>query len=179
MIKKRVYVILNLETLRTKIGFSGNTKVRMQSLMAASGCKMKLIYHTKPVANFAELEHDMHVLFSDKRYLGEWFTIDHKIAAIRLKSMVYHPDQITDHYKNGKSIYDLSEALNVSKDGLMAYLYSKGVRMQKYKRIPVKQGKEQTTIKGKSLLEMVKANNERIAKKREEAKKQKLIIVNA
>lgn len=72
---KVVYVILNEETNRVKIGITGNVEDRLANIISQAGCCMKLSYTTPRLKYAKELEQSAHRYFDKKRYLGEWFDI--------------------------------------------------------------------------------------------------------
>ncbi|MCK5605286.1 GIY-YIG nuclease family protein [Candidatus Pacearchaeota archaeon] len=129
---KSVYIIWNEELKRTKIGFSDNVEKRFYNIMTQSGCRMKLIYHTKPIYNYAQVEYDMHQLFGDKRGIGEWFYIGYEKPVQRLKRMVIDKDvcQIIRHFESGKNPTKIANMIGVSRSGVVKYLNSKGYNLK-------------------------------------------------
>lgn len=88
---KAVYVILNLENERIKIGISEDVLRRYQTLMTQSGCYMELKYNTPYIKNAEILEAKAHEHFKSKRYLGEWFNVSCKEAVEYLnREVLYH-----------------------------------------------------------------------------------------
>lgn len=70
-----VYLILNVESERYKIGITSNkTSKRLNNLKTGNDCELMIIktYETK---HYKKLETMLHNHFFDKRYCGEWFEL--------------------------------------------------------------------------------------------------------
>ena len=171
---KSVYIIYNVEVKRTKIGYSSNIEQRLNSLRFQSWCGLRLIYNTKPIYNYADVEKNMHNLFSDRRVVGEWFNIDYKQAVIRLKALVSDDDvcRIVKSYESGKNATRIANSMGVSRSGVVKYLQGKGYMIKKSKEKLIAQSEirsvdiKHTNIPSSRLLDMVKANNEKLKKKK-------------
>jgi len=175
---RSVYVILNKDTKRVKIGFSNNPETRRKTLENHSGSRMTIIYQSKYVYNYAEVERDMHNLYLDKRYFGEWFIVDAFHVAKRLKSLVVNSKSciIIKHFNNNKNPTQIASILGVSRSGIVKYLTEKGILIS-YKSIQGKKVYDKEinidTKKGVNKLtleQMVIANNEKIREKKERRK---------
>lgn len=71
-----VYLILNSETDRYKIGVTSNdtVKKRFNNIKTGNDCGLMLI-STFKTKHHRKLERMLHVRFSNKRYSGEWFEL--------------------------------------------------------------------------------------------------------
>ena len=169
---RSVYVIYNEELKRTKIGYSSNSEKRFESIMSQSGCRMRLIYFTKPIYNYADVEKNMHRLFEDKRGIGEWFHMSYEKAVQRLKGLVSDKDtcRIVKHYESGKSSTEIGYLMGVSRSGIIKYLKSKGYMLHKHEKITIARCEirnkdiTHTNISSNKLVEMVKLNELKRAK---------------
>ena len=84
---KCVYIILNQETERVKIGFTNDINRRLKSLTYQGGCKMRVLYSSLPIYDFGKIELLLHAEFKEHRYIGEWFDINPYSAIKRLKKL--------------------------------------------------------------------------------------------
>lgn len=95
-----VYVILNEETKRVKIGIAYCVKIRFSSLVSASGCKLRLMYYTERIIDTCDIEKKAHERFNEYRYIGEWFNIKWEDAVDYIKTLlldyVNHDSKIMD-----------------------------------------------------------------------------------
>ena len=134
---RSVYIIWNEELKRTKIGFSDNVNKRFQNIMTQSGCRMRLIYYTKPIYNYAQVEGDMHKLFGDKRGIGEWFHTGFEKPVQRLKRMAMENQVCTiiKMFEKGNNSTIISKKIGVSRSGIVKYLNSKGYILKDKKEI--------------------------------------------
>jgi hypothetical protein len=126
---RSVYLILNEENKRVKIGYSGNPKKRFQAIMTQSGCKMRLYHYTKPIDNYADVEKWMHDLFHDRRGIGEWF--DGVNLNVAVKNLIFFASKgqvcrIVKMYEDGKNATYISSVLKVSRSGVLKYLTAVG-----------------------------------------------------
>ena len=170
-----VYIIQNLDLpKRVKIGFSKNVGERMKALRSQSGCEMKLLYKTKPIYNYAEVESDMHRIFDEYRRIGEWFHMNSKYAQARLKDMTSKSEtcKIVKHFEDGRNATYIANALNVSRSGVVKYLKSKGYMEPKVgakKAIKVddtsKGGRVKMPLSASDIQAMVKASQEKRTRK--------------
>jgi len=169
---RSVYVIYNRKFKMTKIGFSNNPKRRLETLQTACGCELQLYYCSKQIYNYAEVESNMHSLYSDKRGLGEWFYMEPKQAAVRLKQMVIDKEEcrIIEKYENKIPVTVIAYQMKVSRQGIINYLKSKGyLKPRAVNNIPTKKERSKFiySLKPKlSLQEMVDVNNKKIELKR-------------
>lgn len=83
-----VYVILNEETKRVKIGIAYCVKIRFSSLVSASGCKLRLMYYTERIIDACDIEKKAHEKFNEDRYIGEWFNIEWEDAVNCIKNLL-------------------------------------------------------------------------------------------
>lgn len=82
----RVYVLVNPDNKRVKIGVTQDIEQRLYTLRMASGSKIYVFYIT-PILNKAyTLETITHKYFASKRFLGEWFNIDPNEAVRFIKT---------------------------------------------------------------------------------------------
>ena len=65
---KVVYVILNNETRRVKIGITDSIQKRFQSLKMSSGCDISIEYTTPYIRNADRLERAAHKKFDKYRF---------------------------------------------------------------------------------------------------------------
>lgn len=84
-----VYVILNEETRRVKIGIAFNVRSRFSGLITSSGCKLKLMYYTERTVEARKIEKKAHEHFAKYRYIGEWFNIKWEDAADYIRELLY------------------------------------------------------------------------------------------
>lgn len=113
-----VYVMRNEELGIIKIGISRNVWARRTSLACCSGCKITVIYTTKPIKNYAEIERMAHnIFYKQRRPHGEWFDVNEKEVIDYLKWVVddkqVHP--IAKMYLEGVPVLDIAISNNVSR----------------------------------------------------------------
>lgn len=74
-----IYLLFNKETGLTKIGITTNIKVRTRNLENSCGTKLELLACALMEPNYspkaAEIEKYIHGCFSEKRKVGEWFSL--------------------------------------------------------------------------------------------------------
>jgi len=142
---RSVYIILNEENDRIKIGYSSDPNKRVAGLMTQSGCVLRLLYFTKPIYNYSAIEKCMHNLFHEERLIGEWFSANANIAIERLKSMSHNVKvcSIISKFEKGNNATVIAKQLNVSRSGVVKYLKSRGYMLAPYeiKKIPIKNKK--------------------------------------
>jgi hypothetical protein len=136
-----VYVILNLETSRVKIGVSNNVSKRVESLKSSSGCELKVIYHTFFLENPFGLEMKLHKLLKDYRYLGEWFTIDHE-RAVKLVQKLEKEHKLCEvckMFNKPLNPTNIALELGVSRNCVVRHLSVRGfkIKEKKIKKIPL------------------------------------------
>lgn len=113
-----VYIIHNYEFNIIKIGVTTNMPNRLQALISASGCDLKIIYTTPPIKEYFDIEAKAHLFFKDKRRLNtEWFNLNWKEARsfleeIHINNEIHH---MYSAYINGKTIYEISSRYGVSR----------------------------------------------------------------
>ena len=83
-----IYVVLNEETKRVKIGIAYCVKTRFSSLVSASGCRLKLMYYTERIIGACDIEKQAHERFNEDRYIGVWFNIKWEDAVNCIKSLL-------------------------------------------------------------------------------------------
>lgn len=122
--KRSIYIIRNKRLGQFKIGISKDPERRRIQLMGAAGCQLDLMYNTKPVENYTQVEKYMHALYSNYRGFGEWFTCDYKNAIVRLKVMIKDGDDCTivNNYLKGYTAAEIGYKTKVHPEGLRAYL---------------------------------------------------------
>ena len=124
-----VYVILNLELPRVKIGFSNNPEKRLMSLSTQGGCKLRLCYYTPPITDYKEVEAKMHDYFRDVRIRGEWFNLSPEEAIKKLKTLVdsNNLSDIVKMYNEGYNVSQISRKKNCSRAAIIKHLKAYGV----------------------------------------------------
>lgn len=74
-----IYLLFNKETGLTKIGITTNMKERKRSLQNSCGTKLELLACALMEPDYspkaAEIEKYLHECFSEKRKVGEWFSL--------------------------------------------------------------------------------------------------------
>ena len=83
--RKHIYVILNTDTNRIKIGITDDIKTCVCALQLAGGCKLDVKYLSPAIYDAQQVEKQIHKHFSEFRHLGEWFNIDYKDAIRYIK----------------------------------------------------------------------------------------------
>jgi len=166
---------------RVKIGVSDNPEERIKNLMYQGGCLMQLRYKSHQIDNFAEIEHNLHSMFIDKRFVGEWFDIGCNEAINMVKRLVKnrHDCMIIKKFEDGMPIGEIARLNNVSRTAIVNYLFSKGYspkdrqgkHMEKNIYKPAKPYKESSNIETSVLEKMVEINNKKIAEKRAKRKR--------
>lgn len=179
---KSIYVIENLDNGRVKIGVSDNPEHRIKILMCQSGCQMVLRYKSHQIDNHFEVEKNLHSMFIDKRFVGEWFNLSVKESITAVKRMVKdrHDCAIIRKFEEGLSIYNIALETKVSRTAIVNYLKKKGYRpkdrkgneIKVVKYIPAQPHKETSSIVKSKLELMVEENNRKIALKRSRKLKQ-------
>ncbi len=72
-----LYLIKNVETNETKIGYAKSYKERIRSIVSQGGIKKHKHIVFKGL-NANAIEKNLHKIFHIKRKVGEWFSLDHK-----------------------------------------------------------------------------------------------------
>jgi hypothetical protein len=83
-----VYVLLNKDTNRVKIGITRDIKSRVSTIQCSCGCYIDVLYTSCVLINASGIEKLIHSKFAENRHLGEWFNIDSKYAVDVTKSIV-------------------------------------------------------------------------------------------
>lgn len=124
-----LYVIFNPITNLTKIGISENVQKRKQTLEAACGVPLELIYHTNHLLCASQYETEAHVTFHDQRAIGEWFHITPQQAKKAVEDITRQAtrEPIIEYYKSGMTISELAKTYNVSRQAILAKLKTYGV----------------------------------------------------
>lgn len=161
---RSVYVILNKETNRVKIGYSRDPNKRVRALQHQGGCKMEVIYATKPIYEYAKIEGLVHERFRKQRYYGEWFSIttDAAVCSVQLISKKSEVCSITKRYESGVNPTKIAQKMKVSRSGVVKYLKSRGVYKENSRVTgeSLEVASHFTSSVAKSALEeMVKKNN--------------------
>jgi predicted GIY-YIG superfamily endonuclease len=180
---KAIYLIENMENGRIKIGVSDNPSKRIKSLMSQGGCLMTLRYESHQITNFSKIESDLHSMFVESRFVGEWFNIDLKEAKNAVKRLVKnrHDCLIIRHFEEGKPIGEIAKFNNVSRTAIVNYLLSKGFRpkdrngktAKKIVYKPAEPYNVESSISNDKIAKMVELNNKKIAEKRSKINKLK------
>ena len=129
---KSVYLILNVETQKLKIGVSGNIKRRLDTLIYACGCKLELIYASPLIEKPMNLEGKLHELFKEYRSYGEWFTIGYSEPLKELKRLEkdYKRCIVYDMFERGLNPTKIAKELGVSRTAIVKNLRSKGISIK-------------------------------------------------
>lgn len=85
MYQKKVYVLVNPDNNRIKIGVTENIQQRIDTLRNASGCDIFLFYLSPWVCDAYLLEAETHKRFARNRYIGEWFDLEPEKAVIYIQ----------------------------------------------------------------------------------------------
>lgn len=94
-----VYLILNVESGRYKIGITKNSaNKRISNLKTGNDCELMLI-KTYESRNYKAIERLLHVYYEPKRICGEWFELE---------------DSDVFNFKN--KCNEMDETINVMKD---------------------------------------------------------------
>lgn len=169
-----VYIIQNIDLpKRIKIGYSNNVARRLSSLRSQSGCEMELVYKSKPIYNYGEIESGMHKIFIEYRGIGEWFHMNSNLAVNRLIDMTSSSEvcKIVKLFESGRNATYIAKEMDVSRSGIVKYLNSKGYMIPKtqYRRIRKKEREEEaqsiTVLSTDRIQEMVKATNAKLGKR--------------
>lgn len=113
-----VYVMYNSDLNIIKIGKSRFIENRVLSLSNSSGCEIILIYTSKPINNYSQVERLAHERFKDKRRAyGEWFNMNGPDAYIFISKLIeidnIHP--VARMYEDKVSIADIALKYDVSR----------------------------------------------------------------
>ena len=90
---RKVYVLVNPDNHRVKIGITENIEQRLLSLKHASGSEIYVYYLSKWLYSATALEKNAHKHFQSRRYIGEWFNIS--------------PEEAAEYIKNNEDNYDV------------------------------------------------------------------------
>lgn len=118
---KSVYVILNTENNRVKIGVSEDVDVRLANLQNSCGCILDLVFESDMCYNALEIEKKAHKKLSDYRYIGEWFYLDVDQAIATVKGIILKGGKVTTQptQKINLSLYNKLSSGVYEKDGKM------------------------------------------------------------
>ena len=173
---KSVYVILNKDNGRVKIGVSDNPEERIQSLMHQGGCMMSIMYKSHQISNANEVERNLHAMFVDKRFVGEWFNITPTEAIKMVRKLVKnrHDCKIVRDFESGMYVSEIARRNDVSRTAIVNYLHKKGyhpkdrsgVITKKNKYVAAKPHQETSSIESSSLEKMVEINNAKMNERR-------------
>lgn len=124
-----VYVIYNPILNITKIGISENINRRKQILECECGCRLSISYNTNHITGAIYFEELIHDRLKDKRGIGEWFNISPEEAIEVVKDIIKDAktDIILSSYKEGKSISQIAEDNNVSRQAIIWRLRHNGL----------------------------------------------------
>ena len=127
---KCIYVILNTENGRIKIGMSSNVSKRFEALKYSGGCKLELLYNTLPVVNAYIFESRLHKIFSEYRYIGEWFTVDFTTAIDMIKKLTvdYEICGVCEMFRSGVNPSNIAKEYNVSRSCIVNHLAVRGFK---------------------------------------------------
>lgn len=98
---KKVYILINPDNNRIKIGITENIKQRLQTLRNESGCDIFLFYLSPWVSCAHILEEDTHRQFAKNRYIGEWFDLEPE------KAMAYIQKHMANFRTYGDEEYQI------------------------------------------------------------------------
>lgn len=76
-----VYIIKNKYLV--KIGISTSPRRRIRGIENAIGSRVSAIYLSRQCANYRDIEQNAHIIFNERRQVGEWFEAD-------FESVVYY-----------------------------------------------------------------------------------------
>lgn len=125
-----VYVILNPETKRIKIGIATDVKSRLSGLESGCGCKLEVLYNTLPLENAIYYEKRCHNHLKESRYHGEWFNVSRADAIKAVKEITADAriDEFADLYLNKhKTLADLAILYDVTRQGVAKRLLKYGI----------------------------------------------------
>jgi len=133
---RMIYVISNPETNRVKVGITNNITARLSSIESSCGCKLDLIHYTAPLENALEYEARCHEALLPYKYFGEWYkvTIDeavHVVKDITQDAMI--DDFVKQYIELHKSINEIAQEFDVSRQGVVKRLLQYGVYINKNK----------------------------------------------
>lgn len=88
-----VYVVKNHDTGFYKIGITNSLNNRLRQLTTQSGCKLSLVLMIELHYDYDEepslVESNLHLYFTNKRIVGEWFNLDLK-DLLRIRKLFYY-----------------------------------------------------------------------------------------
>lgn len=70
-----VYIVKNNQSGKVKIGKSIDPELRIKNIKNISGSSTDILFVSKPMYGYSELETELHKRYSDDRRIGEWFAI--------------------------------------------------------------------------------------------------------
>ncbi len=180
---KCIYLIWNTETKRVKIGVAYNPIKRMEALKYQSGCKLELIYYTRPIEKSNEFETHLHLIFKDYRYLGEWFNMNYSKPMEVIKSLEgdYKLCYVYTLLNQGLNPTQIAKQLGVSRSAIVKNMISKGINVKSIRKKYDKPQSKKEFIKGSkpkihnlgtdlNIAEMVRINNEKMKAKKKRLK---------
>jgi hypothetical protein len=97
---QQVYVIVNTETRRIKIGITGNIERRLQTLRMQGGCDLYVYYLSPFVYDAYQIENLVHAALSKYRYIGEWFTLEPDVAVKTIEKYLDYSNCVKKKDKN-------------------------------------------------------------------------------
>lgn len=138
-----VYVILNIEVGRVKIGITGDIKGRFSILATQGGCEMEMYYHTQPMFNSKEIESKCHNHFREQRYIGEWFNVTKEQAKEYLETIAdtFELDKVLIMAQNGEQIEDIARFYRTDTNKVKTRLREHSSSLSFDKKPPKKKGK--------------------------------------
>jgi len=136
-----VYVIYNKEYDITKIGISQNPETRLIELETGAGCELVIKHQTMPLMNARQIEKLCHKHFKPHHKRGEWFYIDPARVIEYIKTLTLHYDEITNMYMNNKTITEIADKYDVTRQAIIKRLKEYGIHKE-HKPIKLPEHKE-------------------------------------
>ena len=84
--EKFIYIIVNEDNNRFKIGFSKNPLSRLKSLQTGNDGKLT-IYYQRKVKHYSKIESYLKLKFIEYQTIGEWY--DHQISFSEIDDIIY------------------------------------------------------------------------------------------
>lgn len=116
--KQLIYVILNVDSKRIKVGVTRDITSRMSSIKSSAGCEMAILYTSDFFYNAEYIEGQIHNELKDYKWGGEWFNIGGEYAVSMVKYVI---NGNVPYPKNASKIEKVVEA--------------QAIQMERYKKI--------------------------------------------
>ena len=135
-----VYIMAHKSLGILKIGVTSDLKRRLATVSNDMGYDLKMVYHTKPLKDAFKLERELHKIFKNNRWKGEWFELSHVNILAEVEKIVknYETSELYDLFKKGLTSSVIAKTLKIDVrkvDRLTDGLCLKEKDLSDYKRL--------------------------------------------